>query len=314
MALRFFKKNANFDFLGKQKLFIAISLFLIMLSLISLFTRGLNYGIDFAGGVELQLRFKEDKGIGFVRDTLKEIGYSESSVQKFGDVHEKEYLILFRSKLFKQGETEESVLGRFSTEVSTTFQKKLGGEEHVEVRRIDMVGAKVGSDLKQAGILSMLFALVLILIYIWFRFEYKFAPGAVVALVHDVTITLGAFSFLQKEFNLTILAALLAIIGYSLNDTIVVFDRIRENIIVRSGEHFFQIINKSINETLSRTILTSSTTLFVVVALFIYGGGVIHDFAFTLLIGIVVGTYSSIFIASPVLLWLHNREAQKTKK
>ena len=315
MSIRFIKRNINFDFVGKQKIFISASLIVCALSLVLIFGKGLNYGIDFLGGVTLQLKFKETTNVSFVRQTLAEAGFGAVTVQNIGEAQDNEYLIFLRSEATKD-ETEESrVLTQFSTQALDVFKKKLGvdpsGGDKVEVRKTDLVGAKVGSDLKKGAYLSILFSLILILIYIWFRFEYKYAPGAVIALVHDVTITLGVFAYFQKEFDLSVLAAILTLIGYSLNDTIVVFDRIRENVELRSGEHFPNIVNKSVNGTLSRTILTSLTTFFVVVALYFFGGPVINGFALALLVGIVVGTYSSIFIASPILMWIHKRQELK---
>ena len=317
MSFRLIKKNVNFDFIGKQKIFLIISGVFVLGSLISIALKGFNYGIDFAGGIELQFQFKEDPGIGEVREILKNVGFGASSVQRFGEAEDKEYLIFLKAEQLEKEHIDEASLAAFSVKVSDAFKAKLGkdqfGNEKVDVRRVDMVGAKVGSDLKKSGLLSVIFSVILILIYIWFRFEYKYAPGAIIALIHDVVITLGAFSFLQKEFNLTILAAVLTIIGYSINDTIVIFDRVREDVRLRGGEHFPNLVNRSINETLSRTILTTLTTLFVVVSLFIYGQGVIKDFAFALLVGMVSGTYSTVFIASPVLLVLHEREEKKKK-
>ena len=315
MSFRLIKKNVNFDFIGKQKIFLLISGVFVLGSLISIAVKGFNYGIDFAGGIELQFQFKEDPGIGEVREILKSVGFGASSVQRFGEAEDKEYLIFLKAEQLEKERIDEASLAAFSVKVSDAFKAKLGkdqlGNEKVDVRRVDMVGAKVGSDLKKSGLLSVIFSVILILIYIWFRFEYKYAPGAIVALIHDVVITLGAFSLLQKEFNLTILAAVLTIIGYSINDTIVIFDRVREDVQLRGGEHFPNLVNRSINETLSRTILTTLTTLFVVVSLFMYGQGVIKDFAFALLVGMVAGTYSTVFIASPVLLVLHERENRK---
>ncbi len=189
--------------------------------------------------------------------------------------------------------------------------EKSYGEGKVDIRRTEMVGPQVGKDLREKGLLAILYAMIGILVYVTWRFEFRFALGSIVALIHDVLITLGAFAITHKEIDLPIIAAFLAIIGYSLNDTIIVYDRIRENMGKHSRDSFPAIINRSINETLSRTILTSGTTLLVVFALFIFGGGVIHNFAFALLVGIVVGTYSSIYVASPVLLFWENRKGNK---
>lgn len=252
-------------------------------------------GIDFAGGTEIQIKFFIPVDVGDVREAFSEMELGNVSVQNFGKSEENEYLV--RVGLL----TEDMEV------ISSTVRENLNeqfGPEVLEVRRIESVGSKVGKDLRKKGVRSIFYALIGLLIYIAWRFEFKFALGAILALIHDVLITVGFFSLLDKEFNLPIIAAILTIVGYSLNDTIVIYDRIRENIRRVKKKTYEDVINISINQTLSRTLITSITTLIVVLSLFIYGGGIIHNFALALLIGVAVGTYSSIFVASPVIvLW-----------
>jgi preprotein translocase subunit SecF len=248
--------------------------------------------VDFAGGTLTQIKFKKSVTINQLRKTMGK----NVSIQNFGENNE--YLLRF-----PQTSSDTSGLAKEIKEKLT----KAFGKDSFEIRRIEMVGPKIGKDLREKGLLSIIVALIGILIYISVRFEFRFALGAIIALCHDVLITLGVFSLLNKEIDLTTLAAFLTIVGYSLNDTIIVYDRIRENMKKYVKGNFPNIINRSVNETLSRTILTSGTTLFVVLALFIFGGGVIHDFSLALLIGIVVGTYSSIYIASPVLIFFEKK-------
>jgi preprotein translocase subunit SecF len=292
------RPGTNFDFLGKRTLFFGVSAGLILLGLVSLVMRGgPRYGIDFAGGTLVQVRFAQSVPTEDIRAALQGVVEGKPVVQTFGEANE----------FIVQLEQSEEALEGLSSRVHDALAEKLG-DDQVEIRRVEMVGPKVGKDLREKGLLALAFSLGAILLYIWWRFELRFGFGAVAALFHDVLITVGAFSIFNKQFDLTTIAALLTIIGYSLNDTIVVYDRIRENVKKTGGKgDLVQLINRSINECLSRTLLTSATTLLVVVALFVFGGGVIHDFAFAMLTGIVVGTYSSIYIASPVVLYLEGR-------
>ena len=257
---------------------------------------GLKYGIDFAGGTLIQLKFKTPPDIEVIRDGLKTIALGESTIQEFGSKRD----ILIRIQ--RSEEKLEAVGSKVRNSLGGKFNK-----EDITIERVEMVGPKVGRDLREKALLSILYAIIGIVIYISWRFELQYAVAAIIALVHDVLVTLGAFSILDKEFTLVIIAAFLAIIGYSLNDTIVVFDRIRENLRRRGKNTLVQTINASINQTLSRTLLTSGTTLVVVMALFFFGGEIIHDFSFALLVGILVGTYSSIFIASVFLVYWDSR-------
>ncbi len=292
--------GTNIDFVGKRKLFFGVSLALILVGLVSLVVRGgPRYGIDFAGGTLIQVKFHKPVTTKEIRNALSGVVQGKAVVQSFGE--DNEYIIQLEQS------TEE--LEGLSSRVRDALAKAIG-DDALEIRRVEMVGPKVGKDLREKGLLAILFALGAILLYIWWRFELRFGLGAVAALFHDVLITVGAFSLFDKQFDLTTVAALLTIVGYSLNDTIVVYDRIRENRKRLGGKgDLVAIVNRSINETLSRTILTSGTTLLVVAALFVLGGGVIHDFAFALLVGVVVGTYSSIYIASPVVLLFEKRAA-----
>ncbi len=295
--MKIINSDTHFDFMGKIKMAMTISGLVILIGLGSIaLSGGLKYGIDFAGGTLIQLQFKTPPDIEVIRDGLKTIALGESTIQEFGSKRD----ILIRIQ--RSEEKLEAVGSKVRNSLGGKFNK-----EDITVERVEMVGPKVGRDLREKAILSILYAVIGIVIYISWRFELQYAIAAIIALAHDVLVTLGAFSILDKEFTLVIVAAFLAIIGYSLNDTIVVFDRIRENIRRRGKNTLVQTINASINQTLSRTLLTSGTTLMVVMALFFFGGEIIHDFSFALLVGILVGTYSSIFIASVFLVYWDSR-------
>jgi len=276
------------DFVGKRTYAIVVSLVLILVSIVSLSTQGLKFGIDFTGGTLIEVGYEESVDLSLVRSTLSEANFERANVQYFGSTNE----ILIR--------LEPQAIS--SAKLSSKIIRLLG--DGVDIRRVEFVGPKVGEELTNDGGLAMLYALIGILIYVAFRFEYRFALGSISALIHDVIITLGVFSLLQIEFDLTVLAAILAVIGYSLNDTIVVFDRIRENFLSTRHVDPAKIINGALNQTLSRTIMTSLTTLLVLLALFFLGGEIIHGFAMALLIGVVIGTYSSIYVASSMILAL----------
>ena len=296
--MQLFKNETRFDFMGKIKAAMIISGIVILIGLGSIvISGGLKYGIDFAGGTLVQLQFKSPPDIEVIRDGLKTIGLGESTIQEFGS--KKDILI----KVERSEEKLEAV--------GAMVKRSLSGNFHFDdiiVERVEMVGPKVGRDLREKALLSILYAIIGIVIYISWRFEFQYAIAAIIALIHDVLVTMGAFSVLDKEFTLVIVAAFLTIIGYSLNDTIVVFDRIRENLRRKGKRSLSEIINSSINQTLSRTLLTSGTTLLVVLALFFFGGEIIHDFSFALLVGVFVGTYSSIFIASVFLVYWASRK------
>ncbi len=291
--MRTLTSSLHFDFMGKRKLAMMLSIFLILLSLASLATRGLVFGIDFTGGTLIEVGYAQEADPEVVRKVLADNGFAEAQVQQFGTPQD----ILIR--LAPREGVKSSDL---SDKVFSILNKASAGE--IELRRVEFVGPQVGDELTEDGALAVLVALMAILMYVAVRFEWRFAVGSVIALVHDVTITLGFFSLFQMQFDLTVLAAVLAVIGYSLNDTIVVFDRIRENFRkIRKGESE-EVINISLNQTLARTIVTSLTTLIVLLALFVLGGEIIHNFSLALILGIVVGTYSSIYVASSAVLML----------
>jgi preprotein translocase subunit SecF len=295
--MEFFSSKTNFDFIGKAKIAAVCSSVLIILSIVSLAIQGLNLAVDFTGGYLIEASYPQEADVPAVRKALADNGMEDAVVQNFGTTRD----ILIRLPA-RPGETAS---GEGAAKVSEMIQGVLKKQNpQVDVRRVEFVGAQVGENLKNDSGLAILVALICVMIYVMIRFEWKFSVGAVAALVHDVIITLGFLSVLRSEFDLTALAALLAIIGYSLNDTIVVFDRIRENFRrIRKGTSG-EIANISINETLSRTIMTSGFTLLVLVALFLLGGGVVHVFSLALIVGIVVGTYSSIYVASAIALAL----------
>jgi preprotein translocase subunit SecF len=346
--MQFIKPDININFVSKRKIAFFISLAMILVSIASLLIhKGPRYGIDFAGGTLIQVKFSTPTSPAKIKSGLATIDLGKSSVQQFGEPSDNEYLIRTNISIM----TSEG----FSSKVQKALEASTGTE--VEIRRVEMVGPQVGKDLREKALFAMFYSLLFITIYISGRFELKwvlsgvmagtlmgavyllsifhvsvpylilaalivtlllfwflelkYAMGAIVALIHDVTITVGIFSILDKEFTLPIIAALLTIIGYSLNDTIIVFDRIRENSRKYHKNPLEFIINRSVNETLSRTLLTSGTTLVVVLALFMLGGGIIHDFAFAMMIGIIVGTYSSIYVASPILLAWQGRGRKK---
>jgi preprotein translocase subunit SecF len=284
-------KKTDFNFMSKRKIAAVFSIVLLLSSITSLLMQGLNFGIDFTGGTMIELSYKEEVKLESIRSTLEKNGYGDAIVQNFGSIHD----VLIRLPIL---ETEN--MAELSNEIVATLQS--GNESKIDVRRVEFVGPQVGEELTEQGGLAMLYALIGILIYVSLRFEYRFAIGSVVALVHDVLLTLGFFSILQLEFDLTVLAAILAIIGYSLNDTIVVFDRIRETFLKMRKGTSEVIVNRALNDTLSRTLMTSATTLLVVTSLFFFGGEVIHAFSIALMLGIVVGTYSSVYIASNTIL------------
>jgi len=307
MELFHYKKPI--DFMGASRKFGLLSLVLVLLSWGLLFTKGFNYGIDFAGGTLIQVKYKGKAPITKVREALKtNSAYAAASVTYFGSDDE----IVIRTK------ASSKVVGK---DVGDEVRSLLKGTGEFEVRRVDMVGPKIGSELRTKGLTAMALAILGILIYVSFRFEWRFAVASVLALVHDVSIASGAIALFGIEVNLDTLAAILTLLGYSLNDTIIVFDRIREGIRTIKDPDLAGIINESITRTLSRTTLTSLTTFFVVLTLYLFGGEIINSFSFTLLVGVVVGTYSSIFIASPILMWLgfdvrsfRAKEADKLKR
>lgn len=296
-----FLADPKLDLISKRKVAVIFSAAFILIGVGSLVLHGgPNYGIDFLGGTSIELQFETPPGVGKIREVVAQAGFPEAEIKTFGAPNE----ILIRVQ-------EQETGTEISDAIKTSITKAFPDNPYV-VRMIEKVGPKIGAELRTAAILAILIALLFILIYISWRFEFIFAVGAIAALFHDIIITLGVFSILRLEISLAIIAAFLTIVGYSLNDTIVVFDRIRENLKILRRDAYETIVNKSINQSLSRTVVTSMTTLVVVLILYFFGGEVIRDFAFALIVGVVIGTYSSVFIASPILVeWQQRRELKK---
>lgn len=294
------------DFIRLRYLAYGFSLLLLLASAGSLLFQGLNFGIDFSGGTLIQVRFQSPPKVQEIRDALADMAMGDVVIQEFGAPEE----ILIRVEKQVADPSAQSALSQRIVASLTP----VAGDKGVEIRRVEFVGPQVGEELTQNGILAILYSMVAILFYVAWRFELRFAYGAVLALIHDITITVGIFSLLQKEFTLVVVAALLTVIGYSLNDTIVVYDRIREEIKRFKSKDLTFIINEAINRTLSRTLITSMTTLLVLVALLVFGGEVIHDFALTLFLGVLIGTYSSIFVASPIVLLLNEKTSRSPQQ
>lgn len=315
MSFEIIKPGTRIDFIGQRKFCALLSLLVICASLVAIPIQGIRLGIDFAGGNEMQVKFTDgtvnESVIREVLNTIPDI--QESSVVRFGADSENEFLVRFRSA----ESLPEGSLGTAETElpgedrvqrIQAAFEE---GIEGVVIQRVEFVGPRVGAELQSDGLMSLFWASLAILAYVAIRFSSRFAPGAVVAVIHDLVVTGGIFVILGLEFDLRILAAMLAILGYSLNDTIIIYDRIRENMALRTKADLEEVLNLSVNQTLSRTVLTSGTTLAALLALYFLGGEVIRPFAFAMLIGVAVGTYSSIYIASPLLLLLEGRAGQE---
>ena len=285
--------SGNIDFMALRKAAMMISALLLLVSVVSLATLKLNVGIDFTGGSIIEVGYPQAVELEPIREALVGGGFGDAIVQHFGSASE----VLIR--LVPDPEKDKAEI---SSEVINLLEN--ASEAGIDVRRVDFVGPQVGEELTEDGGLAVLYALIAILVYVAFRFEYRFSLGAVAALIHDVVITLGIFSLLQLDFDLSVLAAILAVIGYSLNDTIVVFDRVRENFRKIRKKNPVEVVNQSVNQTISRTLMTSLTTLLVLLALFFLGGEAIHAFSMALIIGIVVGTYSSIYVATTTALAL----------
>ncbi|MBN1663537.1 MAG: protein translocase subunit SecF [Deltaproteobacteria bacterium] len=300
--MEFIKSETHFDFVGMMKMAVTCSLAVIIVGIASvIFHGGLNLGIDFAGGTLIQVKLKNDVPVENIRKALEPLGFERSIIQQFGPQE-----ILIRTAELSAN------LNDLSGNINTAFDASLGKDAY-DVRRVEVVGPKVGKDLTQKAIFAIIFSWIGILIYVGIRFEFRYALGGIIALVHDVLVAMTALSLTGKEFDLNIVAALLTIVGFSINDTIVIFDRIRENTRKNIRMTLFDCINLSVNQTLSRTILTSLTVFIVLLVLFFFGGAVIHDFAFTLLVGVLVGTYSTVFIASPIVLLFEKIKPSKAK-
>ena len=290
--MRILKEVTHFDFLGKKQIALIVSVLLILMGTVSVvYHQGFNYGIDFKGGFQVRIKFERAIDLNALRKQFDRLDMNSTSLQTIGDTNEVKLVLPLNNPLGT------------GSELTSNLKELLAGDyPKLEIRSVESVGPQVGDELKLSALYAILIALGLILIYITIRFHWKFGISAILTLTHDVVVVVGFFSVFDKEFTLPVVAALLTVVGYSLNDTIVVFDRIRENMARFRKKNLEEVINLSINEILSRTILTSGTTLFVVLALFFLGGEIIHDFAFGILVGIVVGTYSSIYVASPLLI------------
>ncbi len=298
--LKLDKDYGIFDFMGKIPVFSGLLFVLTILALGVIFIKGFNYGIDFSGGAEVQVKFEKDVPVSDLRNLTEELGFRSASVQSFG--YENEYLI--RTQAEAEGTDEE-----INTAATATTKALADGivtrfkEFSPDIRRVDTVGPQVGTELKRNGLLSVFYSLILILIYIALRFDYKYAPASVIGLLNDAIITMGIYAALGTELNIQTLAAILTVIGYSLNDTIINFDRIRENIPAFKGKPLALVINRSLNDVISRTMLTSLTTLMAIITLYYIAGGVIKDLAFTLGVGVIVGTFSTLYVAAPLVIW-----------
>ncbi len=288
------KHVPNYNFVGNFKISNLSSLFLVLASLILIFFKGLNFGIDFKGGTLIELRVDSKIiGIADIRSSFSNINLGDLNVKQFGK--EGDYLIKFEKKNFDDKNNIKTIKENVKNKLQTD----------VNFRRVENVGPKVSAELLNSGLLAIALALGAMLFYIWVRFEWQFSVGSILAIFHDVLITIGLFSFLSLEINLSIVAAVLTIVGYSMNDTVVIYDRIRENLSKFSSSKIEEITNTSINETLSRTIITSLTTLLALISIFVLGGEILRGFALAMIIGVIIGTYSSIFVASPILKYLN---------
>jgi len=292
-SIRWIKRDLKIDFLKVKNIATILSILAIISSLFFLFYKNLNFGIDFKGGTLIEIKKEKELSIAEIRSQLSELNIGDIQIQTFGS----DDIILIR--------IENSTNLTTNADMSSIELIRSSLGNNVIIQRTEIVGPKVSSELIQKGIIAIIIAVLLMLFYIWIRFEWQFSIGAVTALIHDVMVTMGIFSFLQIEFNLSIIAALLTIIGYSMNDTVVVYDRIRENLRKYKQMNIFDLINQSLNETMSRTLLTSVTTLLALFSLYFLGGEVLKGFTLAMIIGVFIGTYSSVFIASQIILYLN---------
>ncbi|APW64858.1 MULTISPECIES: protein translocase subunit SecF [Arcobacteraceae] len=306
--MEIFKSNKIYNFMGSRLPFLGLSSLLVIASIVLLFTKGLNFGIDFEGGTIVQAKYEQKAPINDIRNILKDTKYNNASITEFGSPDEVVIRITGSSS-------------NIANDIGDEMHQILKPTGDFEIRRVDIVGPKVGGELREKGIMALALSLIVILAYVSFRFEWRFAVASILALAHDIIIAMGAISLFSIEVNLDILAAILTILGYSLNDTIIVFDRIREGVQTSKESILEKVVNESVSKTLSRTTLTSLTTFFVVVTLYLFGGEIINGFAFTMLVGVIVGTYSSIFIAASFLVQLkfsiddfRTKEANKLKR
>jgi preprotein translocase subunit SecF len=282
--------DKHYNFLKFKNVFMSISLVLFVISIIFFFTKGLNLGVDFKGGTVIEMKFEQTNNSEDIRKSLLKINLGDVKVKEFGS--DKDFLATIEQK----GKNND-----FVASIKNHLEKDLN--KKVDFRRVEVVGSKISKELTRDGIYSVILALILMLVYIWFRFEWQFSLGSIIALVHDVIITIGAFSLIGYEFNLSIVAAILTIVGYSMNDTVIIYDRIREFLKKDDKKELSELINDSINSTLSRTLKTSGTTLLALISIYFFGGEILKGFSFALIWGILIGTYSSIFVASPILIY-----------
>ena len=299
MRLKLVPKNTSWNFFSRSKLWIGISIILVVLSLISFFVQNLNFGIDFRGGTSIRTESSEPISVAAYRNALSSLDLGDITISEVFDpsFEDDQNVAMIRIQAQPGQEAATSIL------VENSLQSLKGVSEDIKFVSVESVGPKVSGELIRSAIIAVILAISAVLFYIWIRFEWQFAVGAISALIHDVILTIGIFSLLQIKFDLAIIAAILTIVGYSLNDTVVVFDRVRENLRKFKKRSLIEVMNLSINETMSRTVMTSVTTLLALVSLFVLGGDVIRGFVFAMIWGVVVGTYSSIFIASAILLW-----------
>ena len=303
MLFRFIKKTPKIKFIENRKKFYILSILFAIISIFSLWLKGLNFGIDFKGGLLVEIKLENNIELESLRNNIEALNYGDFTLQKLDNSNNNFLIKIELSSDFQ--ENQEALITRLKEKIQSNF------EGNTDYRRIEYVGPTVSNELIMTGIIAIVIAIFSMLIYIWFRFELPFAIGAVLALIHDTILTIGMFSITSLEFNLSTVAAILLIIGYSMNDTVVVYDRVRENLKKFKKLDTFALLNKSINETLSRTINTTATTILALLALFIFGGNIIKDFSLAMIWGIVIGTYSSILIATPILL---NMKITKTNK
>lgn len=300
--------DGKYDFLKYAKYFFTFSMFINLLSFYFMATKGMNYGVDFAGGTEIQVLFQKPVDASSIRHSLTEAGFPQASVQAYGG--NQEYLIRFGIPEGKSEAEMNTKLQQHIQAIKTVVEKEYA-DSKPEFRKVDTVGPQVGVELKKKGILAGFYCLLFILIYLGLRFDYKYAPGAVICLFHDSLVTLGIYSAFGLEFSVQTMAAILTVMGYSLNDTIIIFDRMRENSHIFRGKSFYWLANRSLNDSLSRTILTFFATFLTVLAMFFLTDGVIHDFALAMMIGMILGVYSTMYVATPLVIFFDNMEKRK---
>ncbi len=305
MTLSLFPHKPTFNFMGKRWIGFALSIFLSVASIGLLFTKGLNLGIDFTGGILMEIHTTQTEDLGKLRESLGHQGFGEISLQNIGDIAGGKD-IMIRIQVSASDDQAATI-----NKVKSILQQE--APSGVEYRKIDYVGPTVGQELIESGIYALLSAFACIMLYVWFRFEWQYGVGAILALVHDSILIIGFFSITQLEFNLTAIAAILTIVGYSINDSVVIYDRIRENMRRFKKMSIYDMLNISINDTLSRTVLTAATTLLASIALLIFGGEVIRSFSAAMVFGVIIGTYSSIFISAPTLIYLNLRATTESK-